>query len=93
MARIHILIDEAERERFRRQAELEGKSLAAWLRDAARDRLTAAESPLQLRTLERLLAFFAACAARETSREPEWDEHRRVIEQSIGSGTPRGDLN
>lgn len=86
MARIHLLIDEAERERFRRQAEREGKSLAAWLRDAARDRLTAAEPQRQMRTLEELRAFFAACGARETGREPEWDEHRRVIEQSIGSG-------
>ena len=86
MARIHILIDEAERERFRRQAEREGKSLAAWLREAARDRLAAAESPPQLRTLGQLRAFFAACGAREAGREPGWDEHRRVIEQSIGSG-------
>jgi hypothetical protein len=90
MARIHILIDEAERERFRRQAEREGKSLAAWLRDAARDRLAAAEPPPQMRTLEELRAFFAACAARETGREPDWDEHRRVIEQSIGSGAAAG---
>ncbi len=80
MARIHILVDEAERERFRREAQREGKSLAAWLRDAGRDRLATAESRLQLRTLEELRAFFAACAARETGREPDWDEHHRVIQ-------------
>jgi hypothetical protein len=86
VARIHILIDQAERERFRRQAKREGKSLTAWLRDAARDRLAAAERQPKMRTLEELRAFFAACGARETGREPDWDEHRRVIEQSIGSG-------
>ena len=57
MARIRILIDEAEWERFRRQAEREGKSRAAWLRVTAwprpshrgsceRWRSSAASSPL-----------------------------------------------
>jgi hypothetical protein len=86
MSRIHIPIDKAEHERFRRQAEREGKSLAAWLRDAARQRLAAAEGRPRMDSLEELKAFFAACAARETGREPDWDEHQRVIEQSVRSG-------
>lgn len=87
MKRIHILINEAEQEQFRRQAERERKSLAAWLRDAARERLSAAERRRRIETAEELRTFFAACAAREAGREPDWDEHRRVIEQSIRSGT------
>jgi hypothetical protein len=86
MSRIHIPIDEAEHQRFRRQAEREGKSLAAWLRDAARERLAAAERRPRMDSLEELRAFFAGCAARERGREPDWDEHRRVIEQSVRSG-------
>ncbi len=39
MTRIQVLLDEAEREEFRRQAEREGVSLSAWLRRAARERL------------------------------------------------------
>lgn len=86
MSRIHILIDQAEQERFRRQAEREGKSLAAWLRDAARERLAAADRRPRMDSLGELRAFFAACAARETGVEPNWEEHRRVIEDSIRSG-------
>jgi hypothetical protein len=86
MTRIHILLDEAEKERFRQQAEREGKSLAAWLREAARDRLAAAVRRPAIETVPDLRAFFAACTERETSDEPEWDDHRRVIERSIRSG-------
>lgn len=86
MTRIHVPLDEAEKERFRQQAEREGKSLAAWLRDAARDRLAAAQRRPAIATEGELRAFFAACTVRETRREPDWDEHRRVIEGSIRSG-------
>lgn len=88
VSRIHILIDDAEHERFRRQAAREGKSLAAWLRDAAREKLAAAEDGMRMDTVEELRAFFAACDARERGREPDWEEHRRVIEESIRSDPP-----
>ena len=86
MTRIHIPLDEAEKERFRRQAEREGKSLASWFRGAARDKLAAAEREPVLETVEELRAFFAACTAREVQVEPQWREHRRVIEGSVHSG-------
>jgi hypothetical protein len=86
MIRIHVPLDEAEKERFREQAEREGKSLAAWLREAARDKLAAAVRLPAIETVDELRAFFAACTARETRQEPEWEEHRRVIEGSIRSG-------
>jgi hypothetical protein len=86
MTRIHVPLDEAEKERFRQQAAREGKTLAAWLRDAAREKLAAAEPRVVLDTADDLRAFFAACSARETAREPAWEEHRRVIEGSIRSG-------
>ena len=86
MARIHILLDEAEKARFRMQAARERKSLGAWLRDAARERLRQAESRGRIEDLDQLEEFFASCDARELRPEPEWSEHRRVIDQSRVSG-------
>lgn len=87
MTRIHIILDEAEKERFRLQAEREAKSLAEWLREAGRQRLEAAERRSRMETLAELRAFFASCEAREREPEPTWEEHRRVIEGSIASGS------
>ena len=84
--RIHIPIDEADKVRYRRQAEREGLSLAAWLREAAEARLAAAEEAPRLDSREELERFFAACDAREVEEEPDWEEHRKVIESSMGPG-------
>lgn len=84
--RIHIVVDPAEKERFRLLAEREGKSLSAWLREAAREKVAAAGTRAGLETGEALRAFFAACDQREMGREPDWEEHRFVIERSVGSG-------
>lgn len=83
--RIHLVVDEEDKERFRRQAAREGKSLSAWLREAARDRLGRREGPT-LDTSEALEAFFAACDERETGTEPDWDEHEAAIARSARSG-------
>lgn len=80
--RIHIPIDEADKARYRRHAEREGKSLAAWLRDAAEERIRASEEGRQLRTREALERFFDECDERETRPEPDWEEHRKVIDRS-----------
>ena len=85
MTRIHIVVDEEEKERFRCCAEGEGKTLSEWLREAAREKLRQ-EGPLRLDSLEELRAFFASCDARERRDEPDWEEHRRVIEASTRSG-------
>lgn len=87
--RIHIVVDEAEKERFRRRAEREGKSLSAWLREAARERLAADRGP-ELDTVGELDAFFADCDEREEGREPDWDAHRRTSERSVGRGAADG---
>jgi hypothetical protein len=86
MSRIHIIIDDSEKERFRQLAAREGKSLAEWLREAARDRLAAAEHQPRMETLDELRSFLSACAARERGREPDWEEHQKVIDGSIRSG-------
>lgn len=83
--RIHIVVDAAEKERFRRQAAREGKTLSEWLREAAAEKVASA-GEAALDTAEALSSFFEACDARETGREPDWEAHRRVIEQSMGEG-------
>lgn len=85
MTRIHLVVDEEEKERFRCCAESEGKTLSEWLREAARDKLQQG-GPRQLDTLQELRAFFASCDDRERQGEPDWEEHRRVIEGSARSG-------
>ena len=84
--RIHIPIDDADKARFRRYAEQEGKSLAAWLRDAAEHRIRTLEDRPSLRTREALTAFFTECDSRETEPEPDWEEHRKVIQRSRTEG-------
>jgi hypothetical protein len=84
--RIHIVLDRAEKERFRQLAEREGKSLSEWLRDVARARADAESERDRLDTSEQLDRFFATCDEREHGREPDWDEHLRVIRGSIAKG-------
>lgn len=85
-ARIHILVDEAEKARYRQQADREGKSLGAWLREAAEEKLAATAHKDRIETVEDLERFFAECDARETGPEPDWSEHRKVIERSRRQG-------
>ncbi|MGH7543523.1 MAG: hypothetical protein ACREK7_06240 [Gemmatimonadota bacterium] len=87
-SRIHIVVDDVEKERFRQRAEREGKSLSSWLRDAARDKMEIEPDRVELDTQEKLMAFFAECDARQEGegRESDWKDHLRVIEASIRSG-------
>ena len=84
-SRVQVVMDEMEREAFRRAAAREGLSLSDWLRRAARDRLTAA-APRKLATVDELREFFGECDRREAGREPDWEEHRKVIEESRARG-------
>ena len=86
--RLHIVVDQAEKERFREVAAREGKTLSEWVRDAAREKAAAAGEGRLLETVEALEAFFSECDAREAGREPDWESHRAVIERSISSGSP-----
>jgi hypothetical protein len=87
--RIHIVVERAEKERFRRMAAREGKSLSEWLRDAARERLLHTREQEPLDTPEALHDFFAECDRRERGREPDWHVHKDVIERSIEEGAGR----
>jgi len=84
--RIHLVLDPTEKERFRAAAAREGKTLSAWLRDAAKEHVAARAGERGLRTPEEVEAFFQLCDEREVGREPDWEAHRQVIERSIRSG-------
>ena len=84
--RVHVLMERAEKERFRRLAEREGKTLSEWLREAAAEKAAASAPRDRLNTTLELERFFEACDAREVGREPDWEEHRGVIDRSRSSG-------
>jgi len=87
--RVQVVLDEREREAFRRQARQEGQSLSAWLREAGRARLKEGESKPQFSNPEALAEFFARCDDNAGSGvEPDWAEHRRVLEDSRRQGLP-----
>ena len=80
-ARIHLVIDERERDAFRARAAAEGLTLSAWLREAARERLER-ERPMEMRTVVDLDRFFAERARDEAGAEPEWAQHLAVMDRS-----------
>jgi hypothetical protein len=61
-------------------------SLAAWIREAAREKMETGATRSRLETREELREFFASCDRREKEPEPDWETHRRVIERSARSG-------
>ena len=86
IVRVQVLIEATEREAFRQVAEQEGKSLSGWLRESALDRLEATKAAAKMTSAADLRKFFKACDLREKGREPDWEEHLKVIEESRKTG-------
>ncbi len=87
MARIQLVLSDEDRDRFVHQARREGKTLSEWLRTAARRRLEEQQRSHPFESPADLEAFFRACDALDgPAREPEWDEHLAVIEESRRRG-------
>ena len=85
MARIHFVVKEPDKARYQNQARRENKSLGAWLREAAEEKLATATRSDRF-TLNDLRRFNAECDARETGKqEPDWEVHKRTI---AGSKVP-----
>ena len=83
VARVQLIIPDEDRDRFVRQAHGEGLTLSAWLRAAARERLENRLRADRFTSPEAVEAFFSACDALEgPEREPDWDEHLSVIDES-----------
>jgi hypothetical protein len=89
-SRVQVILDDEDREAFRRQAEREGLSLSAWLREAGRRRLAERAQP-RIDDVASLKAFFAGLPDRDTADgEPSWEEHLAVIEESRRAGLASG---
>ena len=83
MSRIHVVLDEAQKVRYQSQAAREGKSLGAWLREAAEEKI-AKSAPRRFASAEEFDAFIAECRALAAAgggpdREPDWEETKKLI--------------
>jgi len=87
-ARIHIVVEPEEKERFRARARQEGMTLSKWLRDVARQALMRGEGGAEIRTVDQLREFFKRSNEREQGVEPDWRAHRRQIDESMRDGLP-----
>jgi hypothetical protein len=85
MTRVQVLLDEGELAHFRREAQREGLSLSAWLRQAGQERLRSRRGR-RIQTVDDLREFFHEVSAREKGREPDWAEHKAAIARSKASG-------
>lgn len=82
MSRIHFIVPETDKIGYLSQARREGKSLGAWMREAAEEKL-AGSRPAGRFSLADLHAFNKRCDAAEAGRkEPDWLEQKRLIAES-----------
>ena len=94
MARVQLVIPDADKARYSHQARREGMSLSAWLRAAADERLAVQQGSKRFQSVEDVKRFFEWCATLddfegEPEREPDWEEHLAVINESKLRGLPR----
>ncbi len=83
MARVQLIIPDEDRDRFVHQARREGLTFSAWLRAAARERLEEGQRADSFESPAQLEEFFRECdALKGPEREPEWEEHLKVIDES-----------
>ena len=87
MARVQLVIADEERERFVNQARREGMTFSAWLREAARERLTRQRESQRFESDADLEAFWRELDAQPgPEREPDWEEHLKTINESRSRG-------
>lgn len=83
MARVQLVIPDADRAMFVQQAKKEGLSFSAWLRAAAQDRLEKSRNSRRFASEEDLREFFKRIDERHEREglgpEPDWEEHKRWI--------------
>lgn len=87
MARVQLIIPNADRDRFVHQARLEGMTLSGWLRAAAEERLKQRAHVEPFTSSKEVRNFFREYDERESGlREPDWEEHLRTLHESKMSG-------
>lgn len=83
MARVQLVIPDEDRDHFVRQAQSEGMTLSEWLRVAAHRRIEDQKRSNPFESPADLEEFFRACDALEgPEREPDWQDHLTVIDES-----------
>ena len=87
MARVQLVMPDADRDRFVDQARREGLTLSAWMRAAARERLEARQQVKMFQSPDDVKEFFKVCAVLDgPAAEPDWDEHLRTMNESRAAG-------
>ena len=87
MARVQLVMPDADRDRFVAQARREGMSLSAWIRAAARERLETRQRVKLFESPDDVKEFFRRCALLDgPETEPDWSEHLQVMNESRGTG-------
>lgn len=90
MARVQLVIPDADKARFVLQARREGLSLSAWLRAAAKDRLAEKHNAKGFKSVEDMKAFFDECLEKAgPGPEPDWEEYKTIISESKMKGLPK----
>lgn len=86
MARVQLVLQDADRERYIYQAKRESKTLSAWLREAAQEKLERIEKDCYrpFTSAEELRDFFRECDALNEGQGPEldWEDYKKIIEDS-----------
>ena len=89
MARVQVVMSDADHTWFRAQARKEGMSLSAWMRAAAQERLESRRQTKRFESVEDLRAFFRECdelAGEE--RGLDWEEYLVILNESKMRGLP-----
>ena len=90
MARVQLVMPDTDKDRYVRQARREGLSLSEWLLLAAREHLDRKQKLEKFKSEEEMRAFFEECHERAgPGREPDWEEHLAVINESKMKGLPK----
>ena len=85
--RVQVLLDLGEKERLLQQARADRLSLSAFIRLAALAYAAQRDASSRRMNSASLRDFFDECDRLvEIQQEPDWQEHRRVIETSIARG-------
>ena len=91
MARVQLVMPDGDRLLFMEEARKEGMSLSAWLRAAGRQRMEAQRKTGRFRSVEEFDAFIRqvhAIHGPNPGPEPDWEEHKQVINASRTRGLP-----
>ncbi|HSE40633.1 MAG TPA: hypothetical protein VLH08_07675 [Acidobacteriota bacterium] len=84
--RIQVIVEENEALEFKTQARKEGKSTSAWLRDAGKKEIESKRPQKSLKSTTALKTYFDKINAAKDGKEPEWDEHKKLISEGYRSG-------